>query len=136
MNRGRYTADSVPKNGVIMWSGSIATIPNGWALCNGQTIGGITTPDLRNKFIVCADADVGGVAKSTIETSAKQTGGAATHVHTGPSHTHTISGSANAASGFISVGLTSSTSGAASAANTGSQSSCPSFYALAYIIKL
>ncbi|MBT7909882.1 MAG: tail fiber protein, partial [Verrucomicrobia bacterium] len=33
-----------------MWSGSDE--PDGWALCNGQTKDGKTTPDLRNRFIV------------------------------------------------------------------------------------
>lgn len=69
---------AVPSGGIIMWKGSIATIPSGWVLCNGSN----STPDLRNLFIVGADADVGGVAKSTVSGSAAQTGGAATHTHT------------------------------------------------------
>ena len=35
---------------ILMWSGSIDTIPKGWVLCNGQN----GTPDLRNRFIVGA----------------------------------------------------------------------------------
>ena len=31
-----------------MWSGTIASIPTGWALCNGAN----GTPDLTDKFIV------------------------------------------------------------------------------------
>lgn len=60
----------VPSGGIIMWSGSIATIPSGWVLCNGSN----STPDLRNRFIVCADADVTGVAESTVTGSAAQSG--------------------------------------------------------------
>ena len=75
---------------IRMWSGSIATIPTGWILCNGSS----GTPDLRNKFIIAANADVGGVAKTTITGSAAASGGATTHTHAyslqGPSHTHTI----------------------------------------------
>jgi len=42
---------TVPVGGIIMWSGS--RIPNGWALCDGHvTSEGITTPDLRGRFIV------------------------------------------------------------------------------------
>ena len=44
-----------------MWSGTIAQIANidGWALCDGSN----GTPDLRNKFVVCASDDAGtGVA--------------------------------------------------------------------------
>jgi microcystin-dependent protein len=33
---------------IIMWSGAINAIPNGWALCNGQN----GTPDLRDRFVV------------------------------------------------------------------------------------
>jgi hypothetical protein len=54
-----------------MWSGTIATIPAGWVLCDGAN----STPDLRNRFIVCADADVGGVAKTTVEGAASVSGG-------------------------------------------------------------
>lgn len=36
---------SVPAGGIIMWSG--ATVPDGWALCNGEN----GTPDLRGRFI-------------------------------------------------------------------------------------
>ena len=38
----------VPKGGIIMWSGSVATIPAGWALCDGNN----GTPDLSGKFII------------------------------------------------------------------------------------
>lgn len=40
----------VPLGGIIMWSGSIATIPANFALCNGS--GG--TIDLRDRFVVGA----------------------------------------------------------------------------------
>lgn len=35
---------------IMMWSGTIAEIPAGWALCDGQN----GTPNLRNRFIVGA----------------------------------------------------------------------------------
>jgi hypothetical protein len=56
---------------IMLWSGTIATIPAGWVLCDGAN----STPDLRNRFIVCADADVGGVAKTTVEGAASVSGG-------------------------------------------------------------
>lgn len=37
-----------PTGGIIMWSGTIASIPTGWSLCNGAN----GTPDLTDKFIV------------------------------------------------------------------------------------
>jgi hypothetical protein len=45
----------VPSGGIIMWSGSIASIPVGWVLCNGAN----GTPDLRDRFIVGAGSSYG-----------------------------------------------------------------------------
>jgi len=39
---------STPQGGIIMWSGTIASIPAGWALCDGTN----STPDLTDKFVV------------------------------------------------------------------------------------
>ncbi len=47
---------SVPKGVIVMWSGRIADIPPGWALCDGTN----GTPDLRDRFIVGARQDDGG----------------------------------------------------------------------------
>lgn len=43
-------AFSVPTGGIIMWSGSIASIPAGWFLCNGTN----GTPNLTDRFVVMA----------------------------------------------------------------------------------
>jgi hypothetical protein len=52
---GTFTAGGViPIGGIILWSGTIAAIPSGWALCNGQTVNGRTTPDLRDRFVIGA----------------------------------------------------------------------------------
>jgi hypothetical protein len=40
----------VPPGVIVMWSGSFASIPAGWKLCDGSS----GTPDLRNRFIVGA----------------------------------------------------------------------------------
>jgi microcystin-dependent protein len=42
---------TVPLGGIIMWSGSPSTKPDGWAICDGRTENGYTTPDLTGKFI-------------------------------------------------------------------------------------
>ncbi len=39
---------AVPTGVIVMWSGTLATIPTGWALCDGTS----GTPDLRNRFIL------------------------------------------------------------------------------------
>ena len=38
----------VPKGSIIIWSGSAADIPEGWALCDGQD----GRPDLRDRFVL------------------------------------------------------------------------------------
>lgn len=63
---------TIPLGGIIMWSGS--TVPSGWALCNGQTVNGYTTPDLRNRFIVGSGGtysigNTGGADTVTLTTS-------------------------------------------------------------------
>ncbi len=64
----------VPSGVIMMWSGTIATIPSGYYLCDGTN----GTPDLRDKFIVGAKQDSGGVAKTNITGSLTQSGGSTT----------------------------------------------------------
>lgn len=78
-----------PSGGIIMWSGTIATIPSGWYLCNGSN----GTPDLRNRFIIAANADDSGAAKTTVTGSATQSGGSKDAIVV--SHTHTGTTNAN-----------------------------------------
>lgn len=40
----------VPAGIIVMWSGT--AVPFGWAVCDGGTYNGLTTPDLRGRFIV------------------------------------------------------------------------------------
>lgn len=147
---------------IMMWSGTIATIPSGWVLCDGTN----STPDLTNKFIVAADADDGGVAKTTITGSATQTGGTTdsivvSHTHTAsvtdPGHTHVIG--SNTTSGGVDLGgwsgpymvatgsrccaWTSATQSAttgisvsnSTTGSSGTNANLPPYYALAFIMK-
>jgi hypothetical protein len=114
----------VPVGGIIMWSGTIATIPSGWHLCDGTE----GTPNLTNRFIVCADADDGGVAKTTLTGSATQSGNSnvAAHTHSGPEKT--VGGPYCGAGGYLKDGSTGSY-------GSGTET-YPKYYALAYIMKL
>jgi microcystin-dependent protein len=90
-----FVRDIIPTGVIVMWSGTIATIPSGWVLCDGSN----STPDLRNRFIIGANADDGGAAKTNVTGSATQTGGSkdaivVSHTHTAtvtdPSHSHSM----------------------------------------------
>lgn len=67
-------AGTIPVGGIIMWSGALNQIPGGWALCNGQIVGGVTTPDLQDRFVVGAGSSYpvgnrGGAASVTLSVS-------------------------------------------------------------------
>ena len=87
---GHVATLNVPVGGIVVWSGTVATIPPGWALCDGATVttstgDKVTTPDLRNRFIVGAGDDY----------PVGATGGAASVALTVaqlPAHAHGFSG--------------------------------------------
>ena len=45
---------TIPIGGIILWSGASAEIPDGWTLCDGSTVNGHPTPNLRDRFVVGA----------------------------------------------------------------------------------
>jgi hypothetical protein len=75
---GSKASGIIPVGGIIMWSGSIGTIPTGWALCNGSN----GTPNLQDRFIVGAGSGY----------SVAGTGGSANATLVSHSHTGTTSG--------------------------------------------
>ncbi len=81
-----FVRDIIPSGVIVMWSGTIATIPSGWVLCDGSN----STPDLRNKFIIAANADDAGVAKTNVTGSATQTGGTKDAIVVSHSHTASV----------------------------------------------
>lgn len=111
-----YTRNVVPSGSILLWSGSIASIPAGFALCNGSN----GTPDLRDKFIVGAKQDVSGVAKTNVSGSLTQTGGTIEHLHS---------------IGELAV-FEQGDFERHSWPETGLSSHIPPYYALAYIMKL
>ena len=78
-------AGTIPIGGIVFWNGSVTSIPNGWALCDGNTVNGRKTPNLKSRFVVGA----GGSGTGAYKVGA--TGGEASHklsVNELPSHTH------------------------------------------------
>ena len=105
---------------IVPFSGSIISIPSGWTLCDGTN----GTPDLQDKFIVGAgDTYNPGI-----------TGGAINHRHlfTGDGHTHVVEfgDDINA-----ETDLEFSTDSEVIVGLSDSESSLPTYYALAYIMK-
>lgn len=92
------SSGGVPVGGIIMWSGTIATIPATWALCDGAA--NSPGPDLRDKFVVGAKQDDAGVAKSNILGSLSQSGGATGHSHSGHGNLSHAGGAVGDHTGF------------------------------------
>jgi hypothetical protein len=124
------TAASIPSGVIVMWSGLLANIPDGWAICNGAN----GTPDLRDMFIC---------GTSTGENPGA-TGGTTTHTHSvNPPNTQT--GVVNEG-GNVIFGSPTPVSTAASLAHThdvniasftsGSAATLPPYFKLAFIMKL
>ena len=143
---------------IMLWSGTVATIPTGWLLCNGSS----GTPDLRNRFVIGAHSDSGGVAKTTVTGSSTLSGGSkdatlVSHNHTATSssenaHSHTYNESTgsvkpttNAFNPSVTIGNSPSTTSTVpahnhaitvnSAGSSATDANLPPYYALAYIMK-
>jgi hypothetical protein len=143
-------ASVLPTGMILLWSGSIGSIPAGFLLCDGNN----STPDLRNRFVVGAGSTY----------SVNQTGGSAdaivvSHNHTAtstvtdPGHGHQFKGGTfnnSQGAGPNAIANTSNTLSDTTATNTtgitvatttatsgtsGTGANIPPYYALCYIMK-
>jgi hypothetical protein len=133
---------------IMLWSGSSASIPSGWLLCDGSS----STPDLRNRFVVGAG--------STYAVNA--TGGSADAIVVSHTHTATVtdsghlhstnrflgslggantayvgdnSGAGSASSGVTNTATTGITVSNSTTGASGTNANLPPYYALCYIMK-
>jgi hypothetical protein len=135
---------------IMLWSGSSATIPSGWLLCDGSS----STPDLRNRFVVGATSTyavgaTGGSADAIVVSHTHT----ATSTVTDPGHLHVIAnasgGTPNGGGAYIqgadnpgasrntnsqTTGITVATTNASSG-SSGTNANLPPYYALCYIMK-
>ena len=141
-------ANGIPSGCIVLWSGSVGSVPSGWYLCNGSN----GTPNLQDRFIIGAGntyavAATGGSADAVV----------VSHTHTAsvtdPSHTHTVNkftgvnasggtayvgdsggggviGTVNTNSAYTGISVDNSTTGV-----SGTNANLPPYYALAYIQK-
>ena len=87
----------IPVQGIIMWGGLENEIPSNWALCNGQKVDGVQTPNLSGRFIVgtgtlgtdtySSGTPTGGKSKVTLTVDQMPSH---THSINDPGHTHTV----------------------------------------------
>lgn len=80
-----FVHDVLPYGAIIMWYGTIANIPTGWTLCDGTN----GTPDLRNRFVIGANADTGSTATSNVTGTAAVIGGTKDSIVVSHSHSAT-----------------------------------------------
>jgi len=140
-------ASVLPTGMILLWSGSIGSIPAGFLLCDGTN----STPDLRNRFVVGAGSSY----------SVNQTGGSAdaivvSHTHTAtsvvtdPGHNHTVTitpisdsgtgspsrmtDSGSTTTSTATTGITVATTNA-TAGTSGTGANIPPYFALCYIMK-
>lgn len=145
---------------IMMWSGTIATIPSGWALCNGAS----GTPDLRDRFIVGASVDSGGQSVTTITGGNTKTGGSkdaivvshnhtatttatdSGHIHAVPESTQLLNSgngfatgvtgtprTVNSLTGFANISASTTVN---STGSSGTNANLVPYFALAFIMKL
>ena len=146
-----FVQNTVPSGVILMWSGSVGSIPAGWLLCNGAS----GTPDLRGRFLVGAGGSysVGATGGSADAVVVSHSHSASTSI-SDPGHAHTMPYSSgvdspksvdNTPSEYGRKDTTTSTYGAytgISAGTTvnaagvsGANANLPPYYALCYIMK-
>lgn len=139
------TAALVPAGMIMIWSGSVGSIPSGWVLCNGSN----STPDLRDKFVIGAGSSYAvngtGGSKDAVVVSHTHT---ATVTDPGHNHTYNTYGQLNVGTGsgtdVFAIPVTSANTGSKvtgiSVSNStegvsGNNANLPPYYALCYIMK-
>lgn len=128
---------------IMLWSGSEASIPAGWLLCDGTN----STPNLQNRFVVGA-GDTYAVGANGGSADAVVVSHTHTATVTDPSHVHTIpyqstvpgvsygssttgsSAGTQTQSAVTGITVANSTTGV-----SGTNANLPPYYALCYIMK-
>jgi hypothetical protein len=153
----------VPIGSIIMWSGTIATIPSNYRLCDG----GNGTPNLTDKFVICAAQDMYNASSSNVWKAQTNITGTQTitggtkdaivvsHSHgiSDPGHTHDLHNGGNynwrdPTGGISAVRMSSDnydgtiiktkTTGISinTEGSSGTNQNLPPYYALAFIMRI
>jgi hypothetical protein len=147
------TTPSVPSGCILIWSGSVGSIPSGFVICDGTN----STPDLRNSFILGAGnsytvGQTGGSTDAIVVTHTHTATSTSTVTDPGHYHMSNANGAYNGGGAGAAMGnsgntpgydTTTSTTGISVATSTtnastgtsGSGANMPPYYALAFIMK-
>lgn len=127
--------EGIPSGGIIAYSGEAETIPEGWAVCDGEN----GTPDLRGRFILGASethamGETGGEEEVTLTVD---------HI---PKHAHAyriakggrsiVSSSVGNNTGYPYLSSASDLENTSEAGYNKAHPNMPPYYALIYIMKL
>lgn len=129
---------TIPIGGIIMWSGQIANIPAGWALCNGSN----STPNLTDRFIYGAGGKLTPNVTNGSMTKVLKPENLPPHVHS-----YTDSGFVQVSADWSSGGSWSDGDGTGRATSSGSSTGngpgtstpvdiMPPYYTLAFIMRI
>jgi microcystin-dependent protein len=150
-------AAAVPSGMIMIWSGSVGSIPTGWVLCNGSN----STPDLRDKFVIGAGSTyavngTGGSANAVVvsHTHTATTASDGTHNHSvvgtksdgytiyGADKFYTVSSGGPSqfvdtikTTGVLSAGAHTHSITVSTEGSSGTGANLPPYYALCYIMK-
>lgn len=144
------SSSTLPSGMILLWSGSIGSIPGGYYLCDGSN----GTPDLRDRFVVGAGNSyaVNATGGSTDAIVVAHTHTAtSTSTVTDPGHFHTAAGTTappfqaggnavfspstvNTSTAYTGITVATSTTNA-STGTSGTGANLPPYYALCYIMK-
>lgn len=107
-------ASLVPAGAIMLWQGVPATVPTGWAICDGREVpksdgsGTITTPNLAGRVPVGVSSDHALLSTFGAESQTVTTEVAGSHTHEASAaeagaHTHTVSGKTGSAKTGVTV---------------------------------
>lgn len=108
---------------IMLWYGSVATIPSGWSLCDGT----LNTPDLRSRFVIGAHD---GLPPNGV-------GGTTGHIHafTGDGHAHDLPAGTDLHDAGGLGDWSHHTSTTPATGDTDGAGHMPPYWALCYIMK-
>ncbi|HOK95543.1 MAG TPA: hypothetical protein PK052_04960 [Anaerohalosphaeraceae bacterium] len=114
-----YRTNEIHSGMIIMWSGLLSNVPAGWSVCDGTN----GTPNLRQKFIRGANAEMGAQ------------GGSASHTHNMESYIGCAQGSLYMVNGGCSCQIAAQGHTHPMYVNAQSSSNIPPYYELIFIRK-